>query len=146
MFNKLHPSDKYLNSWKNDISPRIRSLYWRARANYAELILKICFTNRTRNRSEHIRGLEEKVKNQKEEITNMREILEYRNKERKALNILVACDGPCNRAYMENPSDVDQKTVDIIKRNYERFIHWWDRGGQKAADEYLLRHKNTKGN
>ncbi len=86
---------------------------------------------------EHIRRLEAKCAAQASEITNMRLQAEHRNRERRALNILVACDGPCNRAYMDDPTQVDEEVVRITVHNALRLLHWWRRGGQPAADAYL---------
>lgn len=141
MKNKLLPRDKWISLWRNKASFILQKHYWAARACFAETILKICFTEKKKNRAEHIRGLETKIKNQAEQITGMQDQLVYNDQKMKALNILVACDGPCNRSYMNDPYSVDANTVKIIKRNYERFMHWWDRGGQQAADLYLNRYK-----
>ena len=73
----------------------------------------------------------------------MQEQLRRKNKKMKALNILVACDGPCNQSYMDNPYDVDEEVIEIAERNLERLKHWWSRGGQQAAD--LYRKKWDKG-
>jgi len=61
---------------------------------------------------------------------------EYHNTRAKALNILVACDGPCNAAYMDDPSLVTEDVVRTAERNAERLRHWWDRGGQAASEAY----------
>lgn len=113
--------------------------YWRGRAWIAEAILNICFDSKTRNRAEHIRGLEEKVKRQAEEIRSMQESAEANNIRAKALNILVACSGPCASSYMDDPSQVTQEVVNSVKRNADRLVSWWSMGGQKAADEYKKR-------
>ena len=69
----------------------------------------------------------------------MRESLEYKNKLLRACNILVACDGPCNKSYMDNPYDIDEDVVKLAEGNALRLRHWWNRGGQQAAD--LYKHK-----
>jgi len=119
-------------------------VYWKSRAHAAELEFRIYAIQKNRKkRTEYLLHLEEKLSKQANEIREMQLILEHRNKERKALNILVACDGPCNRAYMDDPSSVDEKTVKLVVRNAERLIHWWNRGGQKGHEEYMLRWKET---
>ena len=118
------------------MKPYTSIYYWRGRAWIAETILSICFDSKTRNRAEHIRGLEEKVKRQAEEIRNMQLSAELQNVRAKALNILVACDGPCNAHYMEDPSLVTQEVVDSVNRNAERLNHWWNRDGTAGADTY----------
>jgi hypothetical protein len=95
-------------------------------------------------RANHIYYLEEKVRNQAQQITAMQDQLTYKNKLNKALNILVACDGNCNKSYMDNPWDVDEEVIRIAERNFERLKHWWSRGGQQAADLYMK--KNDKRN
>ncbi len=118
------------------MKPYISIYCWRGRAWVAETILSICFDSKTRNRAEHIRGLEEKVKSQAREIRSMQVSAEANNIRAKALNILVACDGPCNAHYMDDPSSVTQEVVDSVNRNAERLNHWWNRGGQAGADSY----------
>jgi hypothetical protein len=135
--NKLSVKDKWMESWKKDISPRIRLIYWQTRARFLETILKICYNSKLCRHAEHIHYIEEKCRNQAEQITDMQEQLTQKNKRMKALNILVACDGNCNRSYMDDPYSIDQEIVDKVKRNYERFMHWWNRGGQQAADLYM---------
>lgn len=124
---------RYMEGYRKEISPRLRLIYWRANAELAWSLLGIC---RNRNRAEHIHGLEEKIKTQAEEITRMRLSAEDRNIERKALNILVACDGNCNGAYMADPASVTEEVVWLAERNAERLRHWWKRGGQAAANNY----------
>jgi len=124
-------------SWRHN--PALRGLYWRLRSMAVEAVLRICFRRKSRNRAEHIRGLETKCARQAEEITEMRLQAEFRNSERRALNILVACDGPCNRAYMDDPSSVDEDVVRIAVYSTLRLLHWWRRGGQGGADAYLKR-------
>ncbi len=87
----------------------------------------------------HILILEEKLRRQAGEIRNMQLDAERRNVERKALNILVACDGPCNRAYMDDPSKVTYEVVRSVHINANRLISWWNRGGVKARDAYRKR-------
>ncbi len=110
--------------------------YWKIRARILGIILSICFRSKTRNRAEHIRGLEQKIKYQAREIRNMQLSAESKNIRAKALNILVACDGPCNAHYMDDPSLVTQEVVDSVNRNAERLNHWWNRGGTAGADAY----------
>lgn len=141
--NKLSVKDKWMESWRKDASPRIRAIYWSIRARFAESILRILYNPKLCRHAEHFHYLEEKCRNQAQEITNMKQHLEYKNKLNKALNILVACDGPCNRAYMDNPYDVDEEVIRIAERNLERLKHWWSRGGQQAADLYYERNKNV---
>lgn len=122
---------------------RFRGIYyWRGKAWIAEAILNICFDSKTRNRAEHIRGLEEKVKRQAEEIRSMQISAESNNIRAKALNILVACNGPCNAHYMEDPSLVTQEVVDSVNRNAERFNSWWNRGAEAGADAYRDKFRN----
>lgn len=116
---------------------RFRGIYyWRGKAWILEAVLNICFNSKARNRAEHIRGLEEKVKRQATEIRNMQLSAESQNIRAKALNILVACSGPCASSYMDDPSQVTQEVVNSVKRNADRLVSWWSMGGQKAADKY----------
>jgi len=135
--NKLSVKDKWMESWKKDASPRIRSIYWSIRARFAESILRILYNPKLCRHAEHFHYLEEKCRNQADQISDMQEQLKRKNKKMKALNILVACDGPCNRSYMDNPYDVDEEVIRIAERNLERLKHWWSRGGQQAADLYM---------
>lgn len=130
---KLSP---YMESYRLEVSPRLRLIYWRSSGWLAWSLLAICFRRRTRNRAEHIRGLEEKVARQALEISNMQRSAKSRNAERMALNLLVACDGQCNRAYMADPSQVTDEVVRLAERNATRLRHWWNRGGQAAAEAY----------
>ncbi len=118
------------------MKPYTSIYYWRGRAWIAETILSICFDSKTRNRAEHIRGLEQKIKYQAGEIRNMQLSAEANNTRAKAMNILVACDGPCNAHYMDDPSLVTQEVVDSVNRNAERFNHWWNRGAEAGAEAY----------
>ena len=136
---------QWLEVWKRDYNYMVRIdcmtqlvkiEYWRCRALICEGILKICFRKKNRRRAEHIWHLEQKVEKQSREIRLIQLHLEQKNREHKALNILVACDGPCNRAYMDDPSSVDEEVVQLAERNAKRLRHWWNRGGQKAAEEY----------
>lgn len=138
---KLHPKDRYIETWRKEISPRLRMLYWQARARWAETILKVCFKDRKKKRAEHFALLEDKVKAQAFQIKQMQDRLQYRNKQMKALNILVACNGPCNAPYMDDPSQVDQGVVDIVNYTAKRLNDWWNRGGMKAREEYLNKYK-----
>lgn len=137
MINKLSLKDKWIEKWINDPSLQLQKIYWSMRARFAEMILRICFNPKLVRRANHIYYLEEKCRNQAEQITDMQEQLTRKNKKMKALNILVACDGPCNRAYMDNPWDVDEEVIKIAERNLTRLKHWWSRGGQQAADLYM---------
>lgn len=121
----------------------MEAYYWRGRAWILKAVLNICFDSQTRNRAEHIRGLEQKVKRQAGEIRSMQESAEANNIRAKALNILTACDGPCNAHYMENPSLVTQEVVDSVKRNAERLTHWWSRGGMAGAEAYKAKFRNN---
>jgi len=126
--------DKF--KWLKPLNNNLRALYWYSRCLCAESVLRICFSYKILRRAQHILHLEEKIKNQAEEITRMREIFEYKNKLLKACNILIACDGPCNKAYMENPYDLDEEIVKLAERNSARLRHWWNRGGQQAFESY----------
>lgn len=128
--------NEWMNDWRRDKSAVLRAAYWRARAGMAESVVAICFRRRTRNRAEHIRGLEAKIQGQAEQIRQMQLSAEYHNMERKALNILVACDGPCNSPYMDDPSVVTEAVVKMVERNAARLRRWWDRGGQAACEAY----------
>ncbi len=136
----MKKNHKYnLWKWRSNKSDLIRMVYWRTRAEIAESCLRILFKIKQRNLAEHINDLEQKCKRQAWEITNMREVAEERNKERKALNILVACDGNCNAPYMEDPSQIDEQVIRLVVGNALRLVHWWDRGGMKTRDAYLQR-------
>ena len=138
----LPPHDQWLATWRKDASQKIRAIYWRTRARFAETIMRICFRRRTRNRAEHIYCLERKVAAQAENIRSMQRQFEHKNLKMKALNILVACDGHCNRFYMDNPGDVTEDVVKLCEQNALRLRHWWDRGGQVAADRYRAKYEN----
>jgi hypothetical protein len=118
--------------------------YWQNRAWYAEIILKICFRNKTKNRAEHIRGLEQKIANQAHQIQCMQDTLELRNVERKALNILVGCDGPCNKPYMDDPSSVTPEVIRMVDWHYKRFMNWCNRGGFEAHQKYIEEYKGSR--
>jgi len=141
---KLEPCLRWIESWRKDKSDRCKMLYWKSRARYAETILKICFRNKTKNRAEHIRGLELKIENQAQQIKDMQDTLELRNIERKALNILVGCDGPCNRPYMEDPSSVTSEVIRMVDWHYKRFMNWCNRGGFDAYQKYRDEYKGTR--
>jgi len=141
---KLEPCMRWIESWRKDKSNRLKMLYWRNRAFYAETILKICFRHKTKNRAEHIRGLEEKVRMQADQIRCMQDTLEHRNIERKALNILVGCDGPCNRPYMEDPSSVTPEVIRMVNWHYSRFTNWCNRGGFEAYQKYLDKYSGSR--
>lgn len=139
MTNKLSVKDMWMKSWKDNLSPRIRCFYWTARARFAETILKIFVDIKTFHHAEHIYYLEEKIRNQAGEITNIQGCLEDKNRLHKALNILIACDGNCNRSYMDNPELIDENFVKLVERNALRLRHWWDRGGHEKEKEYRER-------
>lgn len=109
-------------------------MHWQLRAFISEAILRICFRKKSIRRAEHIYHLEQKVKRQGEELRSMQLYLEQKNREHKALNILVACDGPCNKPYMDDPSSVNEEVVRLVMQNAGRLQRWWNRGGQKAAE------------
>ncbi len=114
----------------------LEAYYLRGRVWILETVLRICFDSKTRNRAEHIRGLEQKNKSLKREIRNMQESAEANNIRAKALNILVACDGPCCSSYMDDPESITQETVNSVERNYQRFMRWWRRGACQQAKRY----------
>ncbi len=135
--NKNHKYNRW--GWRLSRDSYVRIVYWRTRAYIAEACLKILFNKKSRSLVEHLHNLENKCGSQAEEITKMRLVAEERNKERKALNILVACDGNCNRDYMDDPESVDEDVVRNVVWNALRLLHWWRRGGKAGADEYLQR-------
>lgn len=130
---------KWEKQLRYDSLASVRCVYWRMRAHAAEAVLRIAFRRRTRNRAEHIRGLEAKVAHLSETVTTMREQAERKNVEMKALNMLVACDGPCNSPWMDDPKAVTENVVFHAQRQARRLYNWWRRGGQGAHERYLAR-------
>ena len=143
----IHAALKYVESYRREASPRLQLFYWWASARLAWSLLRICFRPRSQNRAEHIHNLEEKLARQAKEIDDMRRQAECKNIEMKAMNLLVACDGPCNRDLMDDPSQVTLEVVENCEYVTKRLRHWWDRGGVAAKEAYrnkLLKNGATK--
>lgn len=126
--------------FRRDKFQSMRAYYWRARATLAEAVLAVCIGRHDRNLAERIVRLERKLERQRNALASLNAALAERNIERKAMNILVACDGPCNAPYMDDPSQVTEEVVKLAEWNASRLRHWWDRGGMQARAEYLAKY------
>ena len=121
-------------SWQDEEEPILRVAYWRDRCFLAERLVGKTLTKQEVGRARHIDGLEEKFKRQAEEITTMRDIAVYRNRQLEAANLIIRCNGGCTGGVIGSPEKIDEKLVAEVERTAKRLREWWS--------NYQYRQKN----
>jgi hypothetical protein len=123
-------SDKFFGhephpSWRDSDDEILQSIYWRERCYLAERLLKHVFTNQEIGRAHHIADIEAKLKLLKEQITDLRETAECRNKQLAATNIIACCTGGCLTGIIGDPYKVTEELVVEVERIAERLRSWF---------------------
>ena len=130
----LAPIDEFPNctekstgpqSWQDEEEPILRIAYWRDRCFLAERLIGKTLTQQEVGRARHIMGLEDKSQRQREEITSMRMIAEYRNRQLEAANLIVRCNGGCTGGIIGSPEKINEELVAEVERTAKRLREWW---------------------
>lgn len=111
-------------SWLNSEHDILREMYWKDRCLLAETLLQHVFTRKEIGRACHIHDLEIKVKKLQREITNQREISEYRNVQLKAANLITYCTGGCEGGICGSDEKVDEAMVSNVETIAKRLRSW----------------------
>ncbi len=110
--------------WKHSDSEVLRTVYWEERCALAEKLLRHVLTNQEIGRACHIHDLETKVKNLQNQITNQREVAEYRNRQLKTANLIVLCSGGCEGGILGSQDKIDEELVGDVEKIARRLRTW----------------------
>jgi len=110
--------------WKDSDCEILRTSYWQKRCSLAEKLLRHVFTKKEIGRACHIHDLETKVKQLQNEVTNQREAAEYRNRQLKAINLIVLCSGGCEGGILGSKDKIDEELVGDVETIASRLRSW----------------------
>ena len=111
--------------YKTDETSLLREFYWESRCELAEKLLKHVLTEKEIGRACHIHDLEAKVRKLRNELTYQREAAEYRNRQLKAVNLVVSCYG-CDAGLIGDPESINESMVFEVEQIAIRLRKWWE--------------------
>lgn len=122
--------------WQNSDKDFLKAAYWREKCYLAERLLKHVFTDQEIGRAHHIADIESKLKILKEQITDLRETAEYKNKQLAATNIIACCTGGCLSGIMGDPHIVTEELVAEVERITKRLRSWFNNRQYRREQGY----------
>ena len=87
-----------------------REVYWQTRCRFMEGLLAMMFKGKDVRRAAHIKQLEARVRDLRRKVTEMQRVVEDRNRQLVATNLIVGCTG-CDAG---SPPDMDAVTEDVV--------------------------------